>query len=303
MKIVPLTVDNIDSVRKLHLDLYGWPKDGCAFRKKYIDKTDTLKAIGYLAINSSGKAIAYYGVFLCWAEVGGSEILSAQSGDTMTHPDYQGRGLFTKLAKMTYETAKKNDVAFVFGFPNANSYPGFKKKLNWTFPYKMLKGTKIVPCIPFGVGADWMNCLDDLVLKKMGFNRFEKVVNDFSCRERCGVIRFIDREYSEGNYYEYCGDGSRMVIRIDRLKIYIGLVESSSEKKLNNLFKRLMRVAFFTGRPAVITYFSPACLEATFIRSKFTTANSLWFGYFDLQEGMSEAIENLQLRYIDYDTF
>ncbi len=100
-------------------------------QKKYNTSAFGLKNIGYIAYSSSNEPAAYYGVFPIKAQINNKEILVSQSGDTMTHPDHRGKGLFITLAKMTYELAKKEGVEFIFGFPNENSYPGFVKKLDW----------------------------------------------------------------------------------------------------------------------------------------------------------------------------
>ncbi|MGB8839787.1 MAG: GNAT family N-acetyltransferase [Aliidongia sp.] len=60
----------------------------------------------------------------------GVGISGAQSVDTMTHPDFRGRGMFLSLARSCYEEAA-NDIAVMYGLPNENSYPGFIKHLGW----------------------------------------------------------------------------------------------------------------------------------------------------------------------------
>lgn len=52
---------------------------------------------------------------------------------TVTHPDHRGKGLFIKLAKTTYDQAKKQGFRFVIGVANANSFPGYMKYFNFTF--------------------------------------------------------------------------------------------------------------------------------------------------------------------------
>lgn len=52
--------------------------------------------------------------------------------NTATHPDHQGKGLFTSLAAKTYELGASIGIECVFGVANANSTPGFLKKLNFT---------------------------------------------------------------------------------------------------------------------------------------------------------------------------
>ena len=48
---------------------------------------------------------------------------------TMVHPNYRKFGLFLELASLAYSRAMPE--TFVYGFPNSNSAPGFKKRLEW----------------------------------------------------------------------------------------------------------------------------------------------------------------------------
>lgn len=89
--------------------------------------------IGFIAFAHNGEPAAYYGVFPVLVRLQEGVHLAAQSGDTMTDPDHQKKGLFIRLAKLTYELAAANGVRFIFGFPNENSKPGFERKLDWVF--------------------------------------------------------------------------------------------------------------------------------------------------------------------------
>ena len=94
---------------------------------------------------------SYYGVFPQIAIEGNSRILCAQSGDTMTHKAHRGKGLFVKLANLTNDLAREKGVELIYGFPSPMTYPGFKNKLGWHFPYNMLKFNRFVPTIPIGI--------------------------------------------------------------------------------------------------------------------------------------------------------
>lgn len=50
--------------------------------------------------------------------------------DTATHPDYQGRGIFSKLTRTALEEMHAEGVDFVFNTPNDNSRPGYLK-MGW----------------------------------------------------------------------------------------------------------------------------------------------------------------------------
>ncbi len=74
--------------------------------------------------------IAYYGVIPCLIQYKDHLILSAQSGDTMTHPGFRLKGLFVELSAITFELCRTSGIKFIFGFPNQNSYHG-AIKLGW----------------------------------------------------------------------------------------------------------------------------------------------------------------------------
>lgn len=53
---------------------------------------------------------------------------------TMVAESHRKFGLFTNLAMENYARATELGVDFVFGFPNSQSIPGFRKRLNWVLP-------------------------------------------------------------------------------------------------------------------------------------------------------------------------
>lgn len=88
--------------------------------------------IGFLAIDKHNFPCAYYGVFPIKISYENQTFIACQSGDTMTHPEHRGKGLFMKLADKTYENCTQENIAFVFGFTNSQSHRGFGK-LGWKF--------------------------------------------------------------------------------------------------------------------------------------------------------------------------
>ena len=65
------------------------------------------------------------------ARIDGAVVKGLLSLNTATHPDYQGRGLFTTLAERAYAQGAEAGYAFVIGVANANSTPGFLRKLSF----------------------------------------------------------------------------------------------------------------------------------------------------------------------------
>lgn len=89
------------------------------------------KAIGFVAYYE-GEVAGFYGVIPEDFMVHGEKTVIYQSMDTMTHPNYQRQGLFTNLARKTYEHLIETDgEVFIIGFPGVTSHPGFVKKLDW----------------------------------------------------------------------------------------------------------------------------------------------------------------------------
>jgi GNAT superfamily N-acetyltransferase len=64
-----------------------------------------------------------------WHE--GQPVRALLSLNTATHPEHQGKGLFTRLAEMTYDAGHAAGATVVFGVANANSTPGFVRKLGF----------------------------------------------------------------------------------------------------------------------------------------------------------------------------
>ena len=69
--------------------------------------------------------------FMRWEFVRGGEVLHAvRAVDTATHPDYQGKGLFTAMTMHGLDVIKDDGIDFVFNTPNDKSRPGYLK-MGW----------------------------------------------------------------------------------------------------------------------------------------------------------------------------
>lgn len=69
--------------------------------------------------------------FMRWRFLsGGAPIEAVRAVDTATHPDHQGRGIFTRLTRTALD-AIRDEVGIVFNTPNASSGPGYLK-MGWS---------------------------------------------------------------------------------------------------------------------------------------------------------------------------
>lgn len=156
-----------------------------ALRWQYVDNP-TRELFVDLAV-SGDRVGAIYAVQPVMARVGGASVLAAQSVDTLVDADFRGRGLFTKMAASVYDQVHEHDGAFVYGFPNANSAPGFFEKLGWRsldpvpFLIRPLRTAFVASKLPLG---RWSRLIPDVrlpILKpKLRPNHRFRAVSDFA---------------------------------------------------------------------------------------------------------------------------
>lgn len=96
---------------------------------QYVQNPDG-EAIGFDAY-AGGEIAAHYVTLPIQATLFGRTVRGILSLNTATHPNHQGKGLFTRLAEATYSLARELGAQFVVGVSNANSTPGFTKKLKF----------------------------------------------------------------------------------------------------------------------------------------------------------------------------
>jgi GNAT superfamily N-acetyltransferase len=89
------------------------------------------QAIGFDARDGATLA-AHYVCIPVAVKLHGGYVRAMLSLNTATHPQYQGRGLFTRLAEQTYTRAAELGIVAVCGVANGNSTPGFTRKLGFT---------------------------------------------------------------------------------------------------------------------------------------------------------------------------
>ncbi|HEX8825648.1 MAG TPA: GNAT family N-acetyltransferase [Archangium sp.] len=87
-------------------------------------------AVGFNAFAGETLA-AHYVTLPIRVQLEGRACKGLLSLNTATHPQHQGKGLFTRLADATYQYAASQGYELVVGVANANSTPGFTRKLGF----------------------------------------------------------------------------------------------------------------------------------------------------------------------------
>jgi len=125
----PISIDKITGLFKLS---FKQEMDESYWRWRF-ENNPVSDEIFIAYATDQGKLVAYYAVSPVKIQnTHGKYVKIALSNMTMTHPDYQGKGLFKTLASKLFDQLKQKGVSGVFGFANSNSHYGFRKNLGWT---------------------------------------------------------------------------------------------------------------------------------------------------------------------------
>lgn len=91
-------------------------------------------------------------MFMRWRFVWRGRVVRAvRAVDTATHPDFQGRGVFTTLTRAALALAAA-DTDMVFNTPNANSLPGYLK-MGWSPVGRVPVAVRVVRPVAFALRA------------------------------------------------------------------------------------------------------------------------------------------------------
>lgn len=133
MEIKKFEKRDLQANMDLFCDLYHKAFTAAANREiieqRYLDNPYG-ELLMYIAMENE-KIVANYSAVPIRVIVDGFERKAALSLNTMTDPEYAGRGLFTKLATALYEYLADNGYAMIIGFPNYMSNRIFNTKLGW----------------------------------------------------------------------------------------------------------------------------------------------------------------------------
>jgi GNAT superfamily N-acetyltransferase len=129
LDIVEAGSGHFDAIRELYAAVRGNNRPEAFDRWRWFGTPDGDCPI---ALAMDGETVAgFYTLWPVRLRIGDTVVPGGQSMDTMTHPGYQGRGIFTALAQACYEIAAARGFRVLYGFPNALSYPGFVRRLGW----------------------------------------------------------------------------------------------------------------------------------------------------------------------------
>ena len=305
-----LTEKSYDKVIYLLQQTFGLKKSVESITIKYDTNIFGKFTIGFIAEDEKEVPAAYYGVFPTRLDYQGKDFLVAQSGETMTAPLHQKKGLFTQLAKETYEKSKLEGIALIFGFPNENSTPGFKSKLNWVFNGHMQKITLKIKTIPLCELATKFPILKS-VYKSYSRKRLRKysipVNSDNAVGFNVGLIAGIKKDL---DYFQYkmrnteCFfiqlDGFKMLIKLEG-HLKIGTVAYFDSCRFDDFLAIVRKLAKRIGATKVIFLMSENYWLFDYFKNERSIEESLPIGFYRINEEIDCNL--IAFTQSDYDTF
>lgn len=100
------------------------------------------KSIQLVALD--GEKVVGFQSFFYWPYVFNNIThYSLQSGNSLTHPEYRGKGIFKKLLNFIFKNDISQNIDFIVGFPVQASYGSFIKN-NWTNVFNLQWYLKLI---------------------------------------------------------------------------------------------------------------------------------------------------------------
>jgi len=298
-------INSYKDIKQLYNQCFGIDHSIDRIKRKYDTQMFGLKDIGFIAYKEA--PAAYYGVFPITLYYHGKDYLVAQSGDTMTAPEHRNKGLFIQLAINTYILAAYEKIKLVFGFPNKQSYPGFKDKLGWKFYGYMQRFEFNVLTIPFcelaskfPVLKSWYkrfvkNTLSNYVVDKADFAHSKAYIKKDA--------NFIDYKLKGENVYLISFYGVGMLIKADK-HLYIGEVTHPTlpdPMYCDMLLTRVKLLAHKLGCKKIIFTVSKNHWLYNILSTEKKPKRSLPIGFYIIDKNIDPSV--IQFTHADFDTF
>lgn len=306
-RVERLSRDRLHDLELLHNAVYGrWPAENY-FPQKYDTAYTGISHIGYIAYDTGNLPVAYYGVLPCFMQLDGKQFLAAQSGDTMTHPAHQKKGLFVELANRTYELCRQNGIQLVYGFPNQNSEHGLINKLGWTTTGHLDRFQIAVSCWPkeriarqFGWSRSLYKKYCMRVLRK--FLLPEDGIKNAAGAEGFGCVLRSDR------YLAYKRYSPAFVIQIKNARLWIRLNHDLTigdmeciDEDFQEVIGTLKNITARLGLPAIHFQLSPGTRLHRLFADNFPAITSFPVCLKDLGSGLP--LEKFKFSFADIDVF
>ncbi|MCC6721089.1 MAG: GNAT family N-acetyltransferase [Bacteroidia bacterium] len=257
-------------------------------------------------IDSTNEIAAFLGVFIEKGLINNKRVMVCQFADGLTNPKYRGKGYFKNLALRVYEECKNNGCSFIFGFPNKNAFPVWKK-LGWIFKENMHKVNFYIPTYPLSLiynKSYWPAMKIFRLFKK--FESTSESLNLFNTSEYNENSIIHDSEFFKRkicyNKRIIKINNIMMIVKFNK-SLQVGLISEISDYKIFlKILRKLKILCLYSGIIRLDFILHPNnYLLQFFNNKKIISKPSVPIGYWDISE--SNGFDGVNFSLIDFDTY
>jgi hypothetical protein len=304
--VVRLSAATLPDVEALYTAVYAKTPPAGFFTCKYNTTFTGVEHTGFLAYDGQ-LPVAFYAVIPCFIKADGNIILSAQSADTMTHPDYRNQGLFIELALHTFQLCEECGIKLIFGFPNQNSLPGFVNKLGW-------RRTENLDCfiIPTG-NFSWDRFFNKFSITKKLYKRYQQVLLKKYALPGKGIANSVLEDgfggvHRDESYLQYKTYNNTYALKLNKalLWVKVGSIFLIGDMNVipgdfNNTMKQVKKLAWLLGIKQIHFHASPGTTLHALFAGRFNSITSFPVIFKVLEDGTSN--HKIKFTSADIDTF
>lgn len=301
-----LSEENLPDLTALFLAVYGADSIPPRFPQKYATAWAGASYLGYFAYAADGTPAAYYGVMPYLLQYGNTTLLSAQSGDTMTHPAHRNKGLFVRLCQLTIDLCRETGVQLLFGFPNQNSYPG-AIKAGWTVTENLDYFTIPVKTFPL-VG----------IVRKFPFlaDAYNSYTKGLIARQTSpgqgipssGLTITTGGVYRNDAYLNYKTYSDTHLLRLKNARAWVKITDTFvigdielNDTSFDEVLHRLKKLAARLGHRRIFFHSSPGTPLHRLFAEQYAPNPGFATAFIDLGAGIP--LHQLKFTFADIDTF
>lgn len=220
------------------------------------------KCIRLVALDD--KKVVGFQTFFYWPYTFNNKIYNVfQSGNSIVHSDYRGKGIFGKLLKYIDGHKRELNIDFLIGFPVEQSYNSFIRK-GWNNPFNLIWKVKTLNPLSLILPFRPKVLSDQLNGEPFDFDQSPTVVSlkdseEFThYRNQFAVGDYFNHKYSSGD--DFVHFQLKVNIRKTVIKeLIIGQIHFSSDNPqlINEAFKDLIRRTNKSKTISIISFAYP----------------------------------------------
>jgi hypothetical protein len=301
-----LSKENIHYLPELYEQINGNKIPTDFFLKKFNASRFEKSYYGYFAFNGSGKVIAFMGCILFAIELNGIKEICAQSCDSITLKEYQGKGIFKVLGKLTENLLKSEGINFFYGFPNEASAKTYVKNdwechgsvTGFKVPVKTFPREKVFRKIGFGKLYD--SFVKSRLTKLLSSERI--LPNSMQDKIHPAILR-------DKSFFEYKCFTPNYIIEIGNVKVWmkiqsgmhIGDIDTLEENKLLETITGLKQIAKRLGVTSIILQYQEGSAQEIILKKHFESFLSWKLVFTNFSSKLP--LDKFRVNYGDLDSF